>query len=401
MNHQQPDFKPVYILGAGASKAIGAPLIKNFLLRARELIYSPDFDKTLEQDFMRAKLSAQFDHVFRYQSDLYKTRRFLGIDLDNLETLFSILDMNWQAAKSNIPIRPDFPLLSDPKLLDTIREGFFSLIIATLKASINRQRFPYDALIHAFAASEHSVFITFNYDTSIEEALELSSDKRGADRFFVDYGYSKDELLNVQPGTRRVLKLHGSANWTYCPDCDKLTALKKYITPLELESNRALLHLPNCPTVTALNVIIPPTWYKHNYLDAITRIWSRAIQEISFATHLFIIGYSFPRTDVFFEQLLTLGFTSNKNLKKIVVVDPDAEIKNAITSIFDTHFLSRSVEFYQLRFEDLPGIAIGPISGEKEMEAFLEAIRILEKEPSKKEMTLGEIMQRRITETRR
>lgn len=393
MNHQQPDFKPIYILGAGASKAIGAPLIKSFLLRARELIYSPDFSKTLEQDVMRSGLLSHFNHVFAYQSDLYKTRRFLGIDLDDLETLLSILDMNCQAAKFNIQIRPDFPLYSDPGLLDAIREGFFSVIISTLKASIDRRRFPYDTLIRALAANEHSAFITFNYDTSIEEALELSHNDRGTDRFFVDYGFSTDERLNVDPKSRKVLKLHGSADWTYCTKCEKLTALKKYIIPLEFESNRQLIHKPGCDQTTALNVIIPPTWYKHNYLDAITIIWSRAIREISLATHLFVIGYSFPRTDVFFEQLLTLGLTTSNNLKKVVVIDPDVGVKDIISRIFDTHFLSRSVEFHQLKFEELARFATVHISEEKEMEGFLEAVRRFEKEPPEKTKTLGELMQ--------
>jgi hypothetical protein len=135
-------------------------------------------------------------------------------------------------------------------------------------------------------------------------------------------------------------------------------------------------------------VIIPPTWYKYNYLDVITRIWSRAIQEISLSTHLFIIGYSFPRTDVFFEQLLTLGLTSSANLKKVIIINPDAQVKELINAVFDTHFLGRSVSFHQLRFEDLSSV-MQPLVEEKDMDDLLKRIEDLEKHPEKYSTPLG------------
>ena len=190
-----------------------------------------------------------------------------------------------------------------------------------------------------------------------------------------------------------MLKLHGSANWTYCPKCEKLATLDKYITPLELESHRQLLHLPDCPTMTAFNVIVPPTWYKHNHLEPITRIWSRAIQEISLATHLFVIGYSFPRTDVFFEQLMTLGFTSNGNLKRVVVLNPDARVRESVKDFFDSHFLARSVVFRGIKFEDLMMVGPVQVSNEKELDGFIEGMRRFEEEPPEEKKTLGEITQ--------
>ena len=90
---------------------------------------------------------------------------------------------------------------------------------------------------------------------------------------------------------------------------------------------------------------MPPTWYKSNSNDIITEIWSKAIQEISKATHLMIIGYSMPRTDVFFDQLLTLGLRDNMNLQRVVVINPDPRINDTINDVFDKHFVANKVTF--------------------------------------------------------
>ncbi len=367
INLQQPHFKPVYIMGAGASKSIGAPLVNDFLPKARSLIYDPIFSQSLEQDFMRDKLRKQFECVFEYQKELYKTRHFMGIDFDNLETLFSILDMDWQIASIPTKDEPDTPETEDAKRLKEIRQALFSLIIGTLKLSINKTGSQYDFLIRALAANPGSSFITFNYDNAIEDALKNKAVHT------IDYGFDKTNETSTI--TRTVLELHGSANWTYCDQCKKITTGLNYITPIEFESNRQLLHDLYCRNTSAFNVIIPPTWYKFNYLDIFTKIWQRAIQEISLATHLFIIGYSFPRTDVFFEQLMTLGLRESKNLKNIIVVNPDPSLEERLQKVFDSHFFTRCVIFKQTHFEKLFAVNPTPINEEKNIISFISSIK--------------------------
>jgi hypothetical protein len=85
MDTKQSDFKPVYILGAGASNMVGGPLLKDFIAKAREIRYA---------DYFREEhLIKKFEKVFEYQRELSKTKAFIGSDLDNLENLFSMLDM--------------------------------------------------------------------------------------------------------------------------------------------------------------------------------------------------------------------------------------------------------------------------------------------------------------------
>ena len=128
INLIQPDYKPVYILGAGASHMIGGPLLKDFMARAREIRYS---------SYMRDyKLVNSFTN-YLYQSELFKSKAFIGSDLDNLENLFSMLDMEWQS--ESVSKNPD-----RYNELTSLREDFITLVIYTLKDSVNKSNSSWD-----------------------------------------------------------------------------------------------------------------------------------------------------------------------------------------------------------------------------------------------------------------
>jgi NAD-dependent SIR2 family protein deacetylase len=338
----QTDFKPVYIFGAGTSKMLGTPLLNHFLPDARQLMYSPKF-KTILSEPIYDSLKKSFENVFEYLGKLFITRQYLGIDLLDLETLFSILDMNNETLS-----------ISSTKSLWSLRQDLFSLIIATLKAQTDQSNSNYSLIINNLAAHPNSSFITLNYDLAIENALKSDSTHNQIN-YLIDADTYSGKLYN--DNSRIVLKLHGSANWVYCDECKKFTVCDTYITPLELDSNRHLLHDSNCKNQEqSHNIIVPPTWNKSNQNRIITRVWARAIEQLSEATHIFIIGYSFPKTDVFFDQLLTLSLLNNNKLKNVYIFNPDPEIKNTLNTLFDPHFRRRSVEFYEIKFEDLQNL---------------------------------------------
>ena len=134
MKSLQPDFKPVYILGAGASVMLGAPVLSDFLTRARGLIYSPQFPNLITEA-LRDKLRAAFQNAFHYHGYLAETKQYLGIDLGNLETLFSIVDMDIQTSKITSNEMTDGAPIAFNK--GTLREDFYSVIVSTLKAFTN------------------------------------------------------------------------------------------------------------------------------------------------------------------------------------------------------------------------------------------------------------------------
>ena len=366
MEPEQSAFKPVYILGAGASAALGTPLMNNFLSEARALQYSGKIP---------AEIAQMFDEVFTYQGSLYETRKYLGLDLDNIETLFSILDMHLQTETS---LGEDSaPTNSETGRLQKIRDSFISLVLETIAQTTNYSHPNYQKVISCLARPIGSSFITFNYDQAIEKAIAYSAQSSSERNYFIDYGASDKDEKN--PDWIYVLKLHGSVNWTYCSKCGSFKNLEKHVLPCHLVSNNHQLHdLGKCREIDSFtNVIVPPTWYKYNYLPIITKVWNHSIRQISLATHLFIIGYSFPRTDVFFDQLLTLGLRHSRNLKKVIVINSSPTIRNVLEGFFDKHFLTRHVHFFPCKLEDLDGCFTDPIKNEKGME---DTIRVIDRE---------------------
>lgn len=335
-----PSYKPVYVIGAGSSQMAGMPLLTNFMKTARELRYSRS---------LNIQTSIHFDRVFDYQRELSKSRLVTGTDLDDLETLFSVLDMEWQVAEAK---RTSIP-----------RDPLFTLIIQTLKSSaINSAE--YSKFITQLARPHNSTFITFNYDLCIERALAgvpLDQPEEGTETR-ATYGAGEMHFPTItHKQTRQVLKLHGSANWVWCHDCGNVVPFGDYVPTID--SSIGFPHKKKNCEPPLLNLILPPTWNKTNYATAITDIWSKSVQELSLATHIFVIGYSFPRTDVFFKQMFTLAMRSNKTLKQVYIINPDHNlVTELLPKLFDRHFLGRSVKFYP--------ITLGVLS--KEFEDYLQ-----------------------------
>lgn len=75
--------KTIYVLGAGCSHHTGAPLLGDFLVKARLLMQS---EKELAY-------KESFERVFKWIDNLRSTSYYVELDLDNLEHIFSFADM--------------------------------------------------------------------------------------------------------------------------------------------------------------------------------------------------------------------------------------------------------------------------------------------------------------------
>jgi hypothetical protein len=69
--------------------------------------------------------------------------------------------------------------------------------------------------------------------------------------------------------------------------------------------------------------IVPPTWSKRIADTPAAAVWKKAVEEMKEAFQIVVIGYSMPRTDTFFQYLLTLGLEENNRLHRVVIVDID------------------------------------------------------------------------------
>ena len=78
-------MRTIFILGAGASREAGAPLMGNFLETANRLLRSDGALSQSDRD--------SFDLVFRARAALQSVHSKASLNIDNLESLYGAFDM--------------------------------------------------------------------------------------------------------------------------------------------------------------------------------------------------------------------------------------------------------------------------------------------------------------------
>lgn len=180
--------------------------------------------------------------------------------------------------------------------------------------------------------------ITLNYDTLIERNVDqhLIADP-GADRLVT----SSDMLDGLPPTsagtgaivgvglqTMRLLKLHGSTSWFWVPNdttgstiqrWGPLPGLKDAAPDVEADRGRTL---PGREPF-----IVPPTTTKASfYNNPLTReIWTRSHKAIRHCDRLFLVGYSFPSTDVSVTGLVADALITRDTPAEVRIVDKNPE----------------------------------------------------------------------------
>src|SRR5436305_3453405 len=280
----------VFILGAGASRDSGAPLMRGFFGRAKDLMI-----------YRRAKLgeprAAALQAAFDVRRELQALHSKTWLDLGNIEEVFAFLEMR--------------ALLEPTPEHDQQVRNLETLIAATLELSVqfhvaSRDGRPeasdaYAGLRRIIAGLHNKrrsvACITFNYDLALEQALSQSWGQEGRTEDF-DYclGHSGGEGMPL-------LKLHGSLNWFRCPGCKQIVAVAQrgQFSFETSDQNKVAIKLPTqWPTHGAENreicsnnntllpvenpLLVPPTWNKHGRYSQILPVWQRAVRELQGAS---------------------------------------------------------------------------------------------------------------------
>jgi hypothetical protein len=324
----------VYILGAGFSKDAGAPLIHDFLDRARELFDDPDSS-------LDAREREQFEQVFKFKREVAKAREKFRIDLDNIEQLFGLVEMSQRlGTEPPAPREATVYLIAKTlqlALASTSRrprvrvgrvQGYAGQ--ASFEKYVTRDAsggdiFETDIYTH-FAlllsgkyddqkklASRSNTVITFNYDLVLDDALGRVGSKPGYELANASF----DEPSGNDPEVP-LLKLHGSTNWAVC-ECGQIHVLgQKATSDPDLFRSRPCV---NCGKIGLRLLLVPPSWDKSEYSRVMQPVWKRAVEALKSATRICVIGYSMPEADAFFKFLLALGLAENDRLYKLIVVD--------------------------------------------------------------------------------
>jgi hypothetical protein len=334
--------KTVFILGAGASKEAGAPLMAEFLDVAHNL-WKTGKARSADKDF---------SDVFSAISALQNVHSKSQLDIFNVESVFATFEM---AKTLNKFPRIDIPL---DNLIESMKIVILKTIEETLKLPVINNKpgspIPYgefseiiEKLRHKVDPKHNIAIITFNYDLACDYALYLNG---------INVNYALGEENNSH-NTLPFLKLHGSLNWAYCPELKKVVPwtmqahFSKYrwdILPYTQSLSLPMMeHLKdfeydNKP-VAPEPVIVPPTWNKSELHRNLADVWSRAAAELSDTENIFIIGYSFPESDAFFKYLYALGTVGENLIKRIWVFNPDNSglIEKRFASLLGPAALSR------------------------------------------------------------
>jgi len=318
----------LFILGAGASKQAGAPLMGEFMGYSRDL---------MARNQVADKIGS-FQNVFKAIGILQSVHSKCNLDLNNVESVFTAFEMG--RTLGGLPgydLAKTEQLIKDMKILiaKTIEQTL--LFPITQKGLIEPPR-PYDRfceLIHHLQTSpkaHHRVAVlTFNYDLAPDWSLAAKGLKP-------NYGFEDEPAADGVP----LLKLHGSLNWIYCDECLKVFPfnpmmknatdfyqdgkLPDYAENVPMPIERWLDEFKCCNhKYSKQPLIVPPTWNKSEYHVAMPRVWARAAHELHEAEYIFVIGYSFPLSDLFFQHLYGLGTVSDTPLRRFWVCNPDRD----------------------------------------------------------------------------
>jgi hypothetical protein len=320
----------VFILGAGASSHTGAPVMGNFLDKARRL-YAAGENNPYQRDFAR---------VFGAISKLQAVHSKSELDLVNLESVFGAFEMQ--------------RLLGTEEDAEATVRSMRRVIAHTIDSTVAYRYTPaltvlptdpyhnLAALITELRNRGLSVaVITFNYDLAFDHALahnELGPDYR---------------LGGDQAGVP-LIKLHGSLNWARCSRCKQILVSPfrgGVSTRDEFNVAKDPANLRHCESPPEADpILVPPTWDKGGHYSRLAPVWKSAAEELATASSVIVCGYSLPETDSFFRYLYALGSVGEELFERFWVCDTNPDVHQRFRSLLGPGARARFSAFTS-RFE--------------------------------------------------
>ena len=347
----------VFIFGAGASYASGAPLQKDIL----PLILESESKELLESPIHKViKEFISNNFIWDKDSGYYPT----------LEEVFGFLDYFIQK-------RETLNRKYSTRMIIEIREALIKLthyIISSTKASpSNVYRLFWEAV---YRYNKNISTITVNYDTHLEDAfLHMFPRNIYLDYCLslANYDYSNEVdarnwwvnprepvlcLGNAEPISIKIIKIHGSLNWKYCNCCNQilLTPLDKKIDlGIGDSSWKSRIHeeTPGAGLVGRTcsrddneyqTLLVPPSHLKDLSHPVNSRLFIETSEEIRRAEKVVFIGYSLPEVDVHVKAILKKSLIPQTKIFAINI-DSSNEFR------FRYRGLSKNIEFIHCSFE--------------------------------------------------
>lgn len=345
----------VFFLGAGFSANYGQPVMSNFKWRAdaRRAERSAAIEKKGSTEGVSADFILDCYKAFNaFHDERQKYPNPMKLDWGNIEHLLTQAEF-----LKDLGLPPE-GLCEQIKwvIQDVYQKDYWDKRPDRLPSFLQMTR----------DSGYQPVILTTNYDVICE--MTLGREKYHYPGFDIDKGdfakYTGANGSNLNPDATPIIKIHGSVNWLEHQnhECAAFVDLKsrdetkyKFMTrEFDYETCRKDVarffdNEDKWPEV--LPLIVPPLMGKHSEREVIKHQWRAAIDALSNATHVFVIGYSFPVTDVFMSRLWAEAFRSHQSLSKVRVVIVNRECRTCgqqrRSELFQSEFLTNQVRYIQ------------------------------------------------------
>jgi len=297
-------------LGAGVSQSAGLPLAQALLAAvAEETLKAPE----------RAELDEFLEYLMpRFHKDLANYP-----DVEEFLSLLEVAESYAQFSRAGLAFRR--------RRLSKLRRTFLAGLAAYLWRGHESLTPDHPIALLAACLKRDDTVITFNYDLTIERAL---------DNLGTHWGYRRE----LRPIT--VLKPHGSIDWFHADEVDAgRPGFSELLTDLTQVKGRKspARRLGRRPPL-----IVPPVVGKLVQHPDLQDIWGEASAALIRADAIYILGYSLPEADRLTRLVLrhAVGIRSRSKSGNIWAVNPDRRLHER----FD-HCISPEVRFLEQPFE--------------------------------------------------
>ena len=261
--------------------------------------------------------------------------------------------------------------------------------------------------------SEHDTILTFNWDTLMDRALKKETSWNTKTGYFIqpsaiynDKWIYTDEVPKEE-NFPKLLKLHGSSNWLTShiqpskdgklelsqeTSAEDFYVFERATEPYPTYAGRYMsgyeefsygYYPPNLPLkgkpapegyvflrsrlrnpfmsegqakdegLPSMPLIIPPVKQKEYDLfgTLFTRVWREAQEQIEKADEIYVIGYSFPKTDIRTDHLFKTAFLNRDSIPKIIIVNPIPELVHE-RFLFDYGIPDANIKVNKEYFDD-------------------------------------------------
>jgi NAD-dependent SIR2 family protein deacetylase len=307
--------KTVFILGAGFSVDAGIPMQGELLSNILAYDLTDDLAKCRRR-------------LLRFIKKTYCLNRKQAAKID-LEDIYTPIH---QSISNNEYIKSYSP--DNLKSIENDLNRLVSHVIDNGKIEFNSS-YDYienfvDKLIQdkcAAPSTDHFSIISLNWDIVLDKRL-FTAFYHGA----IDYCCHCTGIDNenkIMPSliakakdipSIKLLKLHGSLNWVTCPKCQRVFINKKEKAALKAFTGETMCRFCNGVLLNA--ALLLPSFQKDLAKFHFQHIWNQAGIELSEATRIVFVGYSFPLADFDFRSLITKHLNADVKVDIVTYYQP-------------------------------------------------------------------------------